>query len=491
MGILLLRLASAPGWRSARNFAGIALTAGAYSAANVCFAVPEFSDDVVLLAARANLAMASFHVAAWIIYAFGGATGSIRELSPRLRPIVLVLVSVGLWVALTGSGAAPGEWNDINVHWAGVQYHVPALRTWAEWYAALMLSALALPFIEFVKRARAGVPGAAAHLFGFTIFFVCSALEVLIANGTIAMLFLADIGFLAVVLPVGAATVRRLVADAGRLDALSQRLTHEVEEQTVALDRAQHALREAERHAVLGRLAAGVAHEINNPLTYMRLNLELVDEWAADQALPDEILESFTSVRDGTERIQRVVEGLRSFTRGTAGEWRRLSPEALVHRALAMAAHQLQQVVQVETDFAARQMIRGDEARLVQVLVSLLSNSAQAIAEAQLSRPVSITVRTVDLSPERIGIEVVDTGPGMPAEVLRCLATPYFTTRASSGRTGLGLFLAKEIVQQHGGHLEVTSELGTGTTASVQLLVATVDDEPEESSPSLALAVLG
>lgn len=472
MGLLLVGLARAPGWRSARTFAMLALTASAYSAANMFFALPSLDDSAVLYASRVNFFAASLHFAAWLLYTFGGPTASARVLPKSLKALALVLVGTGVFILVTGLHYIPGVWADSTIAWANVSYRSPTLRPWAEWYGLVLVGALLLPFSAFVKRARAGEPGAIPHLLGFGVFFACSVVEMLVASRVVETFYLADVGFLAVVVPVAIATVRRVVQDAGRLDALSQKLAGEVEERTEALDRAQVALLESERHAALGRLAAGVGHEINNPLTYLGLSLSTVETWASRTTLPSDVRDAIVSARDGTDRIRQVVDGLRNYTRSTAGEDRALSPADLIQTAFRVASHQLQHVARIQTDLPSTAPVLGDEARLVQVLVNLLTNSAQAIAESGRSGDVTITVRARELADGFVAMEVVDTGPGISPENLRRLAQPYFTTRADTGGTGLGLYLARGIVEQHGGRLEIESEFGRGTTARVVLPAA-------------------
>lgn len=489
IGLLLVGLSRAPGWRAARVFALIALTASAYSAANMFFALPTFGDRAVLNASRVNFFAGSLHCAAWLPYTFGGPTASIRRLSAPIKALMAVLIGVGTFILLTGLHYVPGVWSDTSITWAGVSYHSPTLWPWAEWYGMVMLAALVLPFVEFVRRARAGVEGAATHLVGFSVFFVCSMVELLVANRVIDTFYMADIGFVAVVLPIAIGTVRRVVQDAGRLDALSRRLAGEVEERTEALDRAQIALLESERHASLGRLAAGVGHEINNPLTYLGLSLDAVESWSRDVVMPADVRDSLTHARDGTDRIRQVVDGLRNYTRATSGEGRVLRPDDLIASALRVASHQLHHVAQVNTEITVTLSVAGDEARLVQVLVNLLTNAAQAIAEAGLSNEERITIRSCMRGADTVAIEVIDSGPGIPEEHLRLLTQPYFTTRAETGGTGLGLYLARGIVEQHGGRLELESVVGTGTTARVVLpaVTETADETlqlPTDSLPT-------
>lgn len=494
MGLLLVGLARAPGWRAARTFALIALTAFAYSATDVVFALPSIDDAIVLWASRANFFVASLHAAAWLLYAFGGPTASARRMPLPAKYLAAGLVLGGAIVFAVGphaigpSGQALG-WKDIDVEWAGVTYHTPLVRPWVEFYALFVLLSLAVPFAGFIPRARRGEPGAWTHLAGFTLFFACMSVEVLVTNGVISTLFLGDVGFLAVVIPVVAATVRRVVSDAQQLDSLSQRLAGEVEERTEALDRAQFALQESERHAALGRLAAGVGHEINNPLTYLALSLESIESWARDTdtrktnsqqtPIPADIREALDNAREGTERIRLVVDGLRNYTRTTAGEFRRLSLEDIARSALRVASHHVQHVAKLELDLGRTAVISGDESRLVQVVVNLITNAAQAIAESNADGEIVISVRTFTQPDGQAALEVRDGGPGISPENLRRLAEPYFTTRATSGGTGLGLFLSRGIMEQHNGCLEIESTLGKGTVVRIVLPPAGVDIEGE------------
>jgi signal transduction histidine kinase/ActR/RegA family two-component response regulator len=452
----------------------IALTASAYSAADLWFAWPNASDEAVLIASRANYFMGALHAVAWQLYTFGGPTASAREMPRPAQILCAVLTITGLAILVTGAHAIPGQWHDVTVEWAGVSYHTPAVYAWAEYYALFVLASLAIPFLVCIPRARRGEPGAITHLIGFTVFFICMSAEVLVTNGVLSTLFLGDVGFLAVVIPVAAATVRRVVSDAQQLDSLSQKLAGEIEERTEALDRAQFALQESERHAALGRLAAGVGHEINNPLTYLSLSLESVEQWAARQDLPADVRESISNAREGSERIRLVVDGLRNYTRTTAGEFRVVSLAAIAQSALRVASHQVQHVARIETNLDMDSPVHGDEPRLVQVVVNLVTNAAQAIVEAKLAerepkRDIVIAVRIAAAEPGFIALEVRDTGPGISDEDLRRLAEPYFTTRANAGGTGLGLFLSRGIIEQHGGRLEIESTVGEGTLARVVL----------------------
>ncbi len=472
MGLLLLGLSRAPGWRGVRVFAFIALTASAYSAANIFFALPGFSDSAVLAASRWNYLAGSLHCAAWLLYTFGGQSPSWSRVNRPLKALAIALAAGGAFIFLTGLHYIPGVWANTTISWAHVSYRSPTLRPWAEWYGLLMVGSLLVPFFSYVQRTRRREAGAATHLIGFSIFFVCSVIELLAANRVVDTVYMADIGFLAVVLPVAIATVQRVVQDAARLDDLSRQLTDEVATRTQQLDRAQDALVESERHAALGRLAAGIGHEINNPLTYLGLSLDTVDEWAAYARIPGDVRDALLNARDGAHRIREVVSSLRDYTRTHTGTMESVDLSDIATTAMRVAAHQMHHVARIETELRNATPARGDEARLVQVVVNLLTNASQAITDLPHGRDACITIRTRVIDNTWAVLEVVDTGGGIAPDKLHLVTEPYFTTRAESGGTGLGLYLARGIVEQHEGQLEITSTLGVGTAARILLPLA-------------------
>jgi signal transduction histidine kinase/CheY-like chemotaxis protein len=315
-------------------------------------------------------------------------------------------------------------------------------------------------------------------MLGFGVFFACAINEVLIASEMLHFYALADVGFLAIVLPVAGDILQRFVADARRLRELSARLSGEVEERTHERDQAQGALLEAERHAALGRLAAGVGHEINNPLTYLALNLDTLEEWMHAMRPPPAIAEAAAGVREASDRIGRVVEGLRTATRTTTGNRRALDPHQLCESALRVARPQLRHIAKVSTRFDAVPRIVGDEAKLVQVLVNLLNNAAHAVAQRQAEGlDAQIHVRTSTTANGDALIAVTDNGPGIALDDLARVTEPYFTTRAESGGTGLGLFLSRQMIEQHEGTLSIDSSPLRGTTVRVVLPAGAADDE--------------
>ncbi|MEO7997129.1 MAG: hypothetical protein ABI852_06765, partial [Gemmatimonadaceae bacterium] len=180
MGLLLVGLARAPGWRAARTFALIALTAFAYSAADVFFAMPSASESALLWATRANFFMGSLHAVAWLLYTFGGPTASARGMPLAAKVLATVLAVSGLIIFLFGAPVVPGEWTDVSISWANVHYRAPKMNQWGEGYATGVLLSLAVPFAGFIPRARRHEPGAWTHLIGFSVFFACMSVEVLV-----------------------------------------------------------------------------------------------------------------------------------------------------------------------------------------------------------------------------------------------------------------------------------------------------------------------
>jgi nitrogen-specific signal transduction histidine kinase len=236
----------------------------------------------------------------------------------------------------------------------------------------------------------------------------------------------------------------------------------------------------ADRLAALGTLAAGVAHEINNPLTYVIVNLEHVVRQlrvrlAANQPLgPEDIdkqIDALGQALEGATRLRSIVRDLMTFSGGHVEARILIDVRSVVEASLQMTAHELRPRARVVKRLREVPPVLGNEARLGQVLLNVLVNSARAIPEGSASSN-TVTVET-DIDGEgNVVILVSDTGEGIAAKDLPHVFDPFFTTRGVGEATGLGLSVAHGIVASLGGAMTVESELGEGTRFRIALPMA-------------------
>jgi nitrogen-specific signal transduction histidine kinase/ActR/RegA family two-component response regulator len=246
---------------------------------------------------------------------------------------------------------------------------------------------------------------------------------------------------------------------------------------------------QADRLAALGTMAAGVAHEINNPLAYVMLNLEwiarkLPDVMSAPESLPA-LLVMLDEARQGAQRVSTIVRELRSFSRAEGETRRPVDLATIVQAVIKMVGNEVRHRARVTTSFESVRPVLANEARLEQVVVNLLLNAAQAMPEARGEKnEISVTVR--EDGERRAILEVVDNGVGIPADVLPRIFDPFFTTKPVGVGTGLGLSICHGIVTSLGGQIAAYSD-GTGTTFRVVLPTSEVqvmDSAPPASGPS-------
>jgi signal transduction histidine kinase/DNA-binding response OmpR family regulator len=255
---------------------------------------------------------------------------------------------------------------------------------------------------------------------------------------------------------------------------------------------AQAQLMVSDRMASVGMLAAGVAHEINNPLTAVLANLELAQRELsmASERLADlrDASEMLADAREAAERVKQIVRDLRMFSRKEDETHGAVDVEAVLDSSLRMAQNEIRHRARLETVYGKVPPARGSESRLGQLFLNLIVNAAQAIDEGN-ARGHTIRVTTSVHDSGRIAIEITDTGMGIPPEILRQLFTPFFTTKPASVGTGLGLAICQRIVTNLGGEILVESEVGKGTTFRVFLLPATtIDVSDVASAPSAGRA---
>lgn len=252
------------------------------------------------------------------------------------------------------------------------------------------------------------------------------------------------------------------------------------------------------RMASVGTLAAGVAHEINNPLSYVTANTTMLIESLRGirASVPPERLAELTEmaafVQEGAERIGKIVRGLKTFSR--AEEERRviLDVRPLLELSIDMVVSGLLRGARLVRNFDAIPHVEADEARLGQVFVNLLLNAAQALPESP-GDDNEIGIATSTDTNENAVIEIRDTGRGIPAGLIDRVFEPFFTTKSVGLGTGLGLSICHNIVTALGGEIAVSSELNVGTTFRLTLpraidVARKVSAAPSAPQPAMARA---
>jgi signal transduction histidine kinase len=262
----------------------------------------------------------------------------------------------------------------------------------------------------------------------------------------------------------------------------------------------QSQLLQAEKLASIGQLAAGVAHEINNPIGYISSNfctlegyyaglLEMLSAYEAVEQtvgspevaaklqglrerleldfLKEDIPQLMRESRQGIARVRQIVQDLKDFSRiDSSQEWQWANLEEGIDSTLNIVANEIKYKADVLKQYAGIGEIECLPAQLNQVVLNLLVNAAQAMGPERGT----ISIRT-GTAAERVWIEVADTGQGIAAQVLPRIFEPFFTTKPIGQGTGLGLSLSYGIVQKHNGTLSVDSEVGVGSTFRLELPV--------------------
>lgn len=222
----------------------------------------------------------------------------------------------------------------------------------------------------------------------------------------------------------------------------------------------------ADRLATIGRLAAGVAHEVNNPAAFVTVNLGVLrDRFAAGAAHSSDVLPILEESLDGMNRIREIVRDLKGFARERSRDVIDLSQ--IAHSAIRMAAHETRGRAPVERVLGDNVLARARGARIAQVVLNLLVNAAQAIPPGH-PHDHRIVVRTYQKGARAV-LEVSDTGHGVPDDLKTRIFEPFFTTHEATGGTGLGLWLARGIIDDEGGTITVGDRPGGGATFTIDL----------------------
>lgn len=274
--------------------------------------------------------------------------------------------------------------------------------------------------------------------------------------------------------PEGVESVGRVISfrDISERIRTQEALLREKEEQRLLISQLGDARRQAaqsEQQASIGRLAAGLAHEINNPIGFVKSNLGRLSEYLDDlmallglyrQAEPGLVGESFA----GVERVQRIVRDLQDFSHAGEGEWQYADLHRGFDSTLAILQAEIRDSAEIVREYGALPEIECSPAQINQLFMHLLVNAVHAL-KPEGGR---ITVRTGAAGAE-VRVEIADDGEGIPPENLERIFEPFFTTRPAGRGTGLGLPVAACIVHRHRGRIEVESEPGRGSVFRITL----------------------
>jgi two-component system, NtrC family, sensor kinase len=294
------------------------------------------------------------------------------------------------------------------------------------------------------------------------------------------------------------------------MNATMQRMNAELED-------AQNQVIQADKMASLGQIAAGVAHEINNPIGFVLSNVGTLDSYLkslfelldacleADRSLPAPIPPSSVRMRllceetdfeflrgdivallgesrEGLLRVKGIVHDLKNFARGGPDEtWETVDLNAGLDRTLNIVRTELKNKAGIETHYGDLPEVECLPSRLNQVFLNLLVNAGQSLGVG------GTIVISTGSDGDEVWVRVEDNGCGIPAENLKRIFEPFFTTKVVGQGTGLGLSVSYAIVQKHGGSIDVDSELGRGTRFTVRLPIR----QPHHPATALAMAASG
>ena len=238
------------------------------------------------------------------------------------------------------------------------------------------------------------------------------------------------------------------------------------------LRRTQAQLIVADRRSSIATLAAGVAHEINNPLTFMIANIEFLSDHMP-AATPADWMEALGDAKEGARRVQHIVRSLKTLSSSDEGQERLpLDVAGPLGAAIHMALNEIRQRARLVRDDAGElPFVLASEVQLGQVFLNLLINAAQSIPPGAVLKN-EVRVRTGQDDRGRVVVEISDTGCGIPEANRARLFTPFFTTKPVGVGTGLGLSIVQGIIHGHGGEISVESTVGKGNTFRVTLPLA-------------------
>ncbi len=478
IAILSLRLSKAPGWAHLRYLAWVALACVGVSAARTGEYLLAAS-PLVVVALRCELASLGAGILAWLAYsrAHLGLRASRAE---RAYAACLGAASVATLIP----GFAFGSEVARRTLPPGLSFVDPVLTPFAEALYAAWAAGAAFLLVRYARAWRRGAPAARSHLLGALLGVGPCIWDATVTMTGAQLPYVTDPGLF-----LSLAIVPLALAESFRADVVTRRndrtdLETLVTQRTSALTIRRHDLARSEQLASLGRLAAGVSHEVNSPVAAALANVDWLLDGSSDGEPPEEILAAVDEATRAVDRVRRIVRQLAHLTGAptTPARTQRVELAPALAQAVRLAEAMRGRAVEIRAEACTPGLAAsGDEGVIVQIAVNLLANAVDAIDEARTDGRVTIRASREG---DRTAVTVEDNGSGMSAETLARVFEPFFTTKAVGRGTGLGLAVSRGLAATLGGSLRVDSRLGEGTRVTIDLAVASEPSGDAIAPPS-------
>ncbi len=463
VAVLALRYRRAPTLPGQAWFAVVALSGALFAGCNILTCGSWASDGLVNLAQRLQITAGTLHAGAWLLF----SRDQLRLPGRHDRAVAAALGALGL-VSLVPGLVIVRSVEQTTFAPLGFLYRASPPTAGGNLVVAAIMGGLLAVLIRYARAWRRGERQAGPMAASLALLLAMAISDSLVLAGAWQGPYLLDLGFMVPLAVAGWVLGEQVVSDASALEQLRRSLERQVAERGAALERSQASLVRTQKLAAVGQLAAGVAHEVNNPTAVASANLSyLEDRLTVDGRPPEDTLEVVKETRGAVRRIARIVRQLLDTSRLAAAAERPGKPFVVAdacRTALATAQPRMG-TARVTATLDADLFAVGDEQGFVQVLANLLVNAAQSGPEG---REVAVTLETSG-DAQRVRVRVRDDGAGMDALTLARIFEPFFTTKPFGVGTGLGLAVSRGLLQGMGGDLELTSAPGAGTVATATL----------------------
>ncbi len=258
---------------------------------------------------------------------------------------------------------------------------------------------------------------------------------------------------------------RYLIARKKELENIVAERTKTLENTISELKEAQVQLIQSEKMASLGTLSAGVGHEINNPLNFIKGGINGLKDHLKKNSIQNEVIDKFTNIiLTGVDRASNIVKSLSHFSRESEAMDEKCDLHGILDNCLVILSNKIKYKAEVEKEYVRKPLVLlGNEGKLHQVFLNILTNAIQAIEKEGL-----IKIKT-SRNEKNLTVDIEDDGIGIDASNMGKIRDPFYTTKAQGEGTGLGLSISYEIIEKHGGTIEIKSEVGKGTRVVVYL----------------------